>query len=99
MAISPPKTVSNKPVSEEEIEKHHQQTDRSENYAPVGEEDQDDELPKSFTIHTNVRMIKEINELRKKRPRKPGSPKLGISINDWMIEAASEKIKRDKKKK
>ena len=98
MAISPPKTVSNKPVSEEEIEKIINKPITRE-LPPVGEEDQDDELPKSFTIHTNVRMIKEINELRKKRPRKPGSPKLGISINDWMIEAASEKIKRDKKKK
>ena len=39
-----------------------------------------------------------IDELRAKRPRKPTSPKLGISTQDWLLEAINEKILREQKK-
>ncbi|RYY78742.1 MAG: hypothetical protein EOO69_09440 [Moraxellaceae bacterium] len=52
--------------------------------------------------HVNTRLteglIQQIDELRAKRPRKMGSPKLGISLRDWIVEAVEEKIVRDKRK-
>ena len=47
-------------------------------------------LPESF--------IREIDTFRAARPRKMGSPKLGISLRDWIIEAIQEKMERERKK-
>lgn len=53
--------------------------------------------------HVNTRLtdgiIREIDELRARRPRKMGSPKLGVSLRDWIVEAVIEKIERDKRKR
>lgn len=52
--------------------------------------------------HVNTRLteglIEQIDELRATRPRKMGSPKMGISLRDWIVEAVEEKIARDKRK-
>lgn len=50
--------------------------------------------------HINVRLtgqiISEIDNRRLKRPRRPGSPKPGISIHDWIVEAVLEKLQNEK---
>ncbi|MBX0293029.1 hypothetical protein K3G63_21475 [Hymenobacter sp. HSC-4F20] len=53
---------------------------------------------KNFNIKLPSTMLTVIDELRAKRPRKPTSPKLGISTQDWLLEAIQEKIQREQKK-
>ncbi|UOQ69828.1 hypothetical protein [Hymenobacter volaticus] len=53
---------------------------------------------KNFNIKVTAETLKMIDELRAKRPRKPTSPKLGISTQDWLLEAINEKILREQKK-
>lgn len=53
---------------------------------------------KNFNIKIPAATLTVIDELRAKRPRKLTSPKLGISIQDWLIEAIQEKIQREQKK-
>lgn len=49
--------------------------------------------------HMNIRLtegiIDQIERLREKRPRKPGSPKLGISMHDWIVEAVLTKLEEE----
>ena len=51
--------------------------------------------------HVNTRLtegiIRQIDTLRASRPRKMGSPKLGVSLRDWIVEAVVEKLERDSK--
>lgn len=54
--------------------------------------------PKFFHIRLTVGIFSEIDQLRAKRPRKPGSPKMGVSTHDWIVEAVLEKLERDKVK-
>ena len=53
--------------------------------------------------HINTRLtkgiIRQIDALRVKRPKKPGSPKLGISLQDWILEAVLEKLQREERRK
>lgn len=51
---------------------------------------------KNFNIKILESEIKSINELREKRPRLRGQKRLGISLNDWIIEAIQEKIEYEK---
>lgn len=53
---------------------------------------------KNFNIKLPAATLAVIDELRAKRPRKPTSPKLGISTQDWLLEAIEEKIQREQKK-
>lgn len=53
---------------------------------------------KNFNIKLPSTTLTAIDELRAKRPRKPTSPKLGISTQDWLLEAIQEKIEREQKK-
>ena len=52
--------------------------------------------------HVNTRLtegiIRQIDALRASRPRKMGSPKMGVSLRDWIVEAVIEKLERDSKK-
>ncbi|GAB3224958.1 hypothetical protein [Spirosoma arcticum] len=52
---------------------------------------------KHFNIRLTGDILTQIDGLRAKRPRKPGSPKLGVSTHDWIVEAVLEKLKRDSK--
>lgn len=54
-----------------------------------------DDTPKHINTRLNKRIIRQIDALRASRPRKPGSPKLGISTHDWIVEAVLEKLERD----
>lgn len=53
---------------------------------------------KNFNIKITADTLASIDDLRAKRPRKPTSPKLGISTQDWILEAIVEKLDREKKK-
>ena len=52
--------------------------------------------PKHINIRLNESIMSQIESSREKRPRKPGSPKLGISIHDWIVEAVLEKLDKEK---
>lgn len=53
---------------------------------------------KNFNIKLTADTLTSIDEVRAKRPRKPTSPKLGISTHDWLLEAIAEKLEREQKK-
>jgi hypothetical protein len=53
---------------------------------------------KNFNIKVPANTLASIDEVRAKRPRKPTSPKLGISTQDWLLEAIAEKLEREQKK-
>ena len=54
-----------------------------------------DDIPKHINTRLTKGIISQIDVLRAARPRKPGSPKLGISTHDWIVEAVLEKLARD----
>ena len=53
---------------------------------------------KNFNIKIMSGQLATVDQLRAKRPRKPTSPKLAVSLQDWILEAIEEKIEREKKK-
>ena len=53
---------------------------------------------KNFNIKITASTLADIDEVRAKRPRKPTSPKLGISTQDWLLEAIAEKLEREQRK-
>lgn len=53
---------------------------------------------KNFNIKITASTLASIDEVRAMRPRKPTSPKLGISTQDWLLEAIAEKLEREQKK-
>lgn len=53
---------------------------------------------KNFNIKITADILAKIDEMRAKRPRKPTSPKLGISTQDWLLEAIAEKLERERRK-
>lgn len=53
---------------------------------------------KNFNIKITSGQLSAVDQLRAKRPRKPTSPKLGVSLQDWIIEAIEEKIEKEKNK-
>jgi len=68
------------------------------NSDPASKQESEPERIKNFNIRITSSMLQEIDALRAKRPRKPTSPKLGVSTQDWLLEAVQEKLQRDKKK-
>ncbi|RZK33171.1 MAG: hypothetical protein EOO61_15770 [Hymenobacter sp.] len=53
---------------------------------------------KNFNIKIPADILVSIDEVRAKRPRKLTSPKLGISTQDWLLEAITEKLEREQKR-
>lgn len=94
MALSLPPQKRKKPT-EAEIEAV---INRGGDVATSPQIEPDDNSP----IHINTRLtrkiVSQIDVLRASRPRKPGSPKLGISLRDWIVEAVIEKLDRDQKR-
>lgn len=93
MALTPPPQRTKKQPTEAQIE------------AVVSKGGQVAQLvnePDDVIKHINTRLtagvIRQIDALRAKRPRKMGSPKVGISLRDWIAEAVLEKLERDSKK-
>lgn len=63
---------------------------------PADEQPEDeDEKPAHVNTRLTRGILRQIDSLRASRPRKPGSPKLGISTHDWIVEAVLEKLERD----
>ena len=58
----------------------------------------DDEKPAHINARLTKGIVRQIDTLRAKRGRKPGSPKLLVSQQDWVLEACLEKIEREAKK-
>lgn len=56
----------------------------------------DPETVKHINIRLTSDILSNIEKKRERRPRKPGSPKLGISTHDWIVEAILEKLDREK---
>lgn len=54
-----------------------------------------DDAPKHINTRLTRGILRQIDGLRAQRPRKPGSPKLGISQHDWIVEAVLEKLGRE----
>lgn len=65
---------------------------------PASQDDFNPEAIKHINTRLTAAMIRQIDELRAQRPRRIGSPKKGISLRDWIVEAVVEKIDRDSKK-
>lgn len=53
---------------------------------------------KNFNIKIMAGQLATVDQLRAKRPRKPTSTKLAVSLQDWILEAIEEKIQKEKKK-
>ena len=64
----------------------------------IAKPDAEPESIKQFNIKLMSGTLNTIHALRAKRPRKPISPKLAISLNDWILEAIDAKIELEKKK-
>ncbi|MBO0953155.1 hypothetical protein [Fibrella forsythiae] len=62
---------------------------------PTVEDTGGEDTPKHINTRLTKGIIRRIDALRAERPRKPGSPKLGISTHDWIVEAVLEKLERD----
>ena len=58
--------------------------------------DVDPETIRHVSARLNEGIIRQIDVLRASRPRKIGSPKMGISLRDWVVEAVLEKLERDR---
>jgi len=63
----------------------------------IGKADPQERI-KNFNIKIMSGQLATVDQLRAKRPKKPTSPKLAVSLQDWIIEAIDEKIEREKKK-
>lgn len=61
-------------------------------------EDTGETVVKHFNIRLTSNILEQIDKHRAVRPRKPGSPKLGVSIHDWLVEAVLEKLERENNK-
>ena len=90
MALTRPPSRNKKPT-EAEIEAV---VSRGGQVARI-ENEQDDAI-KHVNTRLTASVIRQIDALRAKRPRKMGSPKVGISLRDWIVEAVLEKLERDK---
>lgn len=101
MAVSPPpKKVAPAKADEQQTTKGQEKKIEeiiNRGSTTVGQAEPQDQI-KNFNIKIMSSQLTEVDQLRAKRPRKPTSPKLGISLQDWIIEAIDEKIQREKKR-
>ncbi|GAB4044809.1 hypothetical protein [Spirosoma jeollabukense] len=101
MAVSPPpKKVTSAKSGEQQTTRGQEKKIEeiiNRGSTTVSQSEPQDQI-KNFNIKIMSSQLTEVDQLRTKRPRKPTSPKLGISLQDWIIEAIEEKIQREKKK-
>ena len=62
---------------------------------PQDTPESDDDQPAHINARLTKAIVRQIDTLRAKRGRKPGSPKLLVSQQDWVLEACLEKLERD----
>ncbi len=89
MAATPPPKRNKANVSEADIEAFIKKGGSTLKESKI-----DDEEIKFVSVRMTQKIIDQINEERNKLPRKPGSPKPAISLRDWILEAALEKLER-----
>jgi hypothetical protein len=60
-----------------------------------------EDLPEETPRHINIRLtegiLRRIDALRSRRPRRVGSPKMGISLRDWIAEAVLKQLEEEEK--
>ena len=102
MAVSAPPTKKMAPATPPDQQKIKGQEKKINEIINRGssaiEKAKPQEQIKNFNIKIMAGQLAVIDQLRAKRPRKPTSPKLGVSLQDWIMEAIEEKIEREKKK-
>jgi hypothetical protein len=92
MPVSPPLQRKNR-LTEADIEKVI-----LKGGAPPASEEGDPDTIRHVSARLTDGIIRQIDALRASRPRKMGSPKMGVSLRDWIVEAVMEKLERDRKK-
>ena len=102
MAVSPPPKKKAAPAQTDEQQTTKGQEKKideiiSRGSTTIGQAEPQEQI-KNFNIKIMSGQLAAVDELRAKRPRKPTSPKLAVSLQDWIIEAIEEKIEREKKK-
>ena len=60
-------------------------------------EDLPEETPKHINIRLTDGILRRIDALRSRRPRRVGSPKMGISLRDWIAEAVLKQLEEEEK--
>ena len=102
MAVSPPpKKPAGAPAANPAVSKHDEKRIDAiinRGSTTVGATPATPAQLKNFNIKVTSSTLASIDEVRAQRPRKPTSPKLGISTQDWILEAISEKLEREQKK-
>jgi len=102
MAVSPPprKSAVSIPESSARSKQDEKKIDAIINRgsSSVASSPSDAVQLKNFNIKITANTLASIDEVRAKRPRKPTSPKLGISTQDWLLEAIAEKLEREQKR-
>lgn len=103
MAVSAPpkKTAAAIPTEQHTLKNQEKKIDQIINRgsSTVGKlQPPESEQIKNFNIKIMSSQLAEVDQLRAKRPRKPTSPKLAVSLQDWILEAIEEKIQKEKKK-
>lgn len=100
MAVSaPPKKKSNATPTESVVKSREKKIDEIINRGSSIVAKPDTQVPdkvKNFNLKILASQLRTIESLRAFRPRKALSPKLGISLQDWILEAIDEKISREK---
>lgn len=101
MAVSaPPKKAASAKTDEQQTTKAQEKKIEeiiNRGSTTVGQAEPQEQI-KNFNIKIMSGQLAAIDQLRAKRPRKPTSPKLAVSLQDWIIEAIEEKMEREKKK-
>jgi hypothetical protein len=101
MAVSAPpkKKAATTPADQQTNKEQEKKIEEiiSRGSTTVGQAEPQEQI-KNFNIKIMSGQLAAVDELRAKRPRKPTSPKLAVSLQDWIIEAIEEKIQRERKK-
>jgi hypothetical protein len=102
MAVSPPPrkpaAIAPEPSTRSKLDEKKIDAIISRGSSSVASSASDVVQLKNFNIKIPADTLVSIDEVRAKRPRKPTSPKLGISTQDWLLEAIAEKLEREQKK-
>lgn len=94
LSLSPPRS---KPTTEAEIEAIINKGGAVPNPSNPTPSETDPKAIRHVNARLTEEIIRQIDALRASRPRKMGSPKMGVSLRDWVVEAVMEKLKRDQK--
>lgn len=100
MAVSPPprKSTSSESATRRQPDDKQIEAIINRGSSTVATPTADQPLLKNFNVKLPAAMLAQIDEVRAQRPRKPTSPKLGISTQDWLLEAVAEKLEREQRK-